>query len=116
MHALHERLPGYDPGSILHDHCEECEERAADALPGLTALDHNTFRQAWADMLAAKWSGGAGLTRRVSDCDYRLMNALYTVAVLLERAAGQDPRVTLEVIDERCAAANAQLAAMFGPR
>lgn len=113
MHACHEALPGYDPGNIWHDGCEECEDRAASPFTSLHTLDHNSFRQAWADMLAAKWSGGEGLTRSVSACDRRLLSALYDIAVVLERAAGQDPRVTLVTIDARNEELEAKLAEMF---
>ncbi|HTE60419.1 MAG TPA: hypothetical protein VK631_08700, partial [Solirubrobacteraceae bacterium] len=110
MHDFHERLPGYDERNILTDGCDECETRAANPLLGLTHLDHKNFRQAWADMLAAKWSGGEGLTRNVSRCDAQLMSALYTIAVLFERAAGQDPRVTLATIDAKSEGLEAKLA------
>lgn len=116
MHAPHDALPGYDPGNILHDGCEECEERAAAPLLGLTALDHRNFRQAWADMLAEKWSGGEGLSRNVSECDYRLMGALYTIAVLFERATGADPHHTLAVMDARNERLEAEFAERFGRR
>lgn len=114
MHALHERLPDFDPRNILHDGCDECEERAQKPLDGLTYLDHRNFRQAWADMLEAKWSGGKGLDRNVSRCDWLLMNALYTVAVLMERAAGADPRDTLTQIDAHTADLEARLAGWRG--
>lgn len=103
MHDHHDVLPGFDSGNILHDGCAECEHRAANPLDGLTALDHRKFRQAWADMLAAEWSGGEGLARNVSSCDWSLIGALYTIAVLMERAAGADPHDTLAAIDAKSA-------------
>lgn len=114
MHAHHENLPGYDAGNIWHDGCTECEDRARDPLDGLTSLDHQNFRQAWSDMLDAKWSGGVGLTRCVSECDWRLLSALYAIAVLFEKATGQDPRDTLTQIRLRSEVLEARLAEMFG--
>lgn len=113
-HDYHDGLPGFDAGNIWHDGCRECEVRAANILSGLTSLDHHNFRQAWADMLAAKWSGGEGLNRNVSACDWRLQSALYTIAVLMERATGADPRDTLAAIDAKNAELEARLADMFG--
>lgn len=116
VHRFHEGLPGHDPRNVLHDGCPECEARAADPLDGLCALDHRNFRQAWADMLDARWSGGLGLDRNVSTCDAKLHTALYTIAVLMERAADIDPRETLLLIDARTIELEARLADMFGPR
>jgi hypothetical protein len=109
MHAYHDRLPGFDPGNVLHDGCQECEDRATSPLNGLLHLDHHRFRQAWADMLEEKWSGGSGLARKVSVCDQQLMSALYSIAVLLERAAGMDPHATLAAIDEKSSELEAML-------
>jgi hypothetical protein len=89
-HAFHEGLPGYDPGSIWHDGCYECELRAADPVQGLHILDAGNALRAWTDMLALRWHGGGGLDRRVSRCDALLFDALYQVAVWLERS-GMSP-------------------------
>lgn len=113
-HAHHEQLPGYDPGNLLHDGCPECEARAADMLHGLLHLDHNRVRQAWADMLAEKWSGGHGISRRVSVCDWKILNALYSIAVLLERGAGLDPHTILAAIVDRNAELEARRRELFG--
>jgi hypothetical protein len=109
-HVYHDALPGFDPGNIWHDGCPECEDRAADPLDGLSSLGYRNARQAWADMLAAKWSSGEGLSRNVSVCDTRLLNALYAIAVFLERATGGNPHDVLSAIDVR----NAELEDTLG--
>lgn len=44
-HAYHESLPGYDERHILHDGCEECEQRGRDLEFG--KLDGGNFERMW---------------------------------------------------------------------
>lgn len=100
-HVYHDNLPGFHADTIWYDGCDECEDRASRLPASLSSLDHQNFRQAWADMLAEKWSGGLGTGRNLSNCDWKILNALYTFAVVMERATGTNPHDTLAAIDAR---------------
>lgn len=45
VHAYHEKLPGYDERHVLHDGCEECEQRGRDLEFG--KLDGGNFERMW---------------------------------------------------------------------
>lgn len=109
-HSYHEGLQGFDARNLLHDGCTECEDRARRPLETLCNLDRGQFARAWAQMLDAQWTGGKGAPAHVSRCDLRLAVDLYLVAVMLERNAGQDPRVTLMSIQARAG----DLSVLFG--
>ena len=112
-HVYHEGLPGYDERSIWHDGCPECEQRAAAGFPSVHELDHGNRLRAWRLMRATKWSGGEGADHDVSICDHRLANALYSVAVFLERCG-----IKPDEVEDRLAAENERLESrmreMFG--
>lgn len=83
-HVYHEGLPGYDPASVLHDGCPECEERSRRGLDGVLALDRDRQLALWQDPVT-----------RTSACDARLRRELYTVAVFLQ-GAGISPEEVAE--------------------
>jgi hypothetical protein len=76
-HVFHQDLPGYNPESVLHDGCAECERRSKQGMEGVLALDR--------DRQLRLWKGVFNLPR-TSDCDARLQRELYVVAVFLEGA------------------------------
>lgn len=75
-HVYHEALPGYDPQSVLHDGCPECEERSRRGLAGVLAVDR--------DRQLKLWQSRHG--KVTSRCDARLRRELYVVMVFLEGA------------------------------
>lgn len=81
MHAYHDSLPGYDPAQILHDGCEECEDRAVNVARAIGHLDAGNFERAW---VRAAERVTCGL-RNVSAAEAPLLNALWAVQVQLER-------------------------------
>jgi hypothetical protein len=91
-HCYHPELEGYDPDSILHDGCEECDQRAQRGVAGLLALDAGNLDLLWRRMLNTEYGGmteanDAGEYR--SDCESRLGHQLYFIGILLERL-GED--------------------------
>lgn len=100
MHAFHEGLSGYDERNVLHDGCEECEERSQHGLDGLLALDAANQSTLWRYMRAQEWADGEGLAHQPSGCDSRMMRLLYLVAVFLERAGIRPDEVQQRMDDE----------------
>lgn len=85
-HAYHDALDGYHPNQILHDGCQECEQRAENVERALANLDHNRFEKAWRRAFDAFGSRGAGvpLTER-SRAEMPLLTALWGVMLHFER-------------------------------
>lgn len=79
-HDWHENLPGYNPDHILHDGCNECEQRSARRDHGISSLDPANFRRAWAR--AAQWNE-QGLPS-ISDAETPLLDVLWAVQVQLQ--------------------------------
>jgi len=80
-HDYHDALPGYHPDQILHDGCEEREQRARTDSHGIAQLDRQRFVQAWvraADFNQAK-------VRNASVAEAPMLNALWVVQLQLER-------------------------------
>lgn len=81
MHDYHDGLPGFDPAQILHDGCQECEQRSDATDGGLAHLDRQNFALAW--QRSAQWnrSGLANLSR----AEIPLLNILWSVQIKLEQ-------------------------------
>lgn len=79
-HACHDSLPGYSPNQILHDGCQECEERGANVRIALAHLDSDKFVHAWARAAAWQRSG----INDLSQAERPLLEALWGVQVQLE--------------------------------
>jgi hypothetical protein len=89
MHCYHGGLPGYDPEAILHDGCEECEERASAGVSGMLALDQTNLDLLWRRCLNSEYSQGGGgeeAGEYRSNCEARLGHQLYLFGVLSERS------------------------------
>ena len=56
MHCFHPDLEGYDPKSILHDGCEECEQRSRKGVAGLLDLDSSNLELLWLRCLKSRYS------------------------------------------------------------
>ena len=80
-HGIHELLPGYSEGQLLHDGCEECEDRARARDLGIGALDRPTFLRAWTRAVEFNRQGLAD----VSAAELPILCALWAVQVQLER-------------------------------
>lgn len=87
-HAYHEKLPNYNPDSILHDGCEECEDRGNAGLDGLLELDHKNAQRAAERMIAWQMRGEL---RPTDDSEARLLKTVYLMFVWLERFTTLDP-------------------------
>ena len=86
-HDYHEGLPGYDPRQLLHDGCEECEERSRDLSIAITRLDPERFAHAWRrayDQYATR-GGGYEATGPISSAESPLLAALWGIQIQLER-------------------------------
>lgn len=86
-HCYHPELEGYDPDSILHDGCEECDGRARRGVAGLLALDASNLELLWRRCLNTEYSGEnggeeAGMYR--SHNERTLGHELYLIGVLLQ--------------------------------
>ena len=88
MHEFHPDLPGFDGRQVWHDGCEECEDRGADPIRGMTLLDPERFDAAW--RRAADWERDKDVGR-VSDAERPLLRLLWTFQVMLQRHAGVEP-------------------------
>jgi len=80
-HAYHEKLPGFAPDQILHDGCDECEERAQRTDHGLSSLDSSNFALAWRRAAQFNQRGLAD----VSYAEMPLLNTLWSVQLHFER-------------------------------
>jgi hypothetical protein len=76
-HVFHEDLPDYNPESVLHDGCAECEHRSKRGMEGVLALDRDRQLRLWQGTFDPQVS---------SACDRRLQQELYAVAVFLNGA------------------------------
>lgn len=85
-HSYHPSLDGYDERNVLHDGCPECDRRAADPLRGVLELDEFNRLKLWRDMRRAKFGESEPLGRNTSRNDWELIDALYLIAVFMERA------------------------------
>lgn len=106
-HVYHDALPGFDPRNILHDGCPECEARAADPLRvGLPGLDENNRLMIWQRMRVFQFAdSGHTLANEVgdfmSDCDRKLTQALYYVAIFMQRAGISPEEIETRLIGQR---------------
>lgn len=78
----------HDPatGSFLYDDCPECDARAAEPLHAIQHLDGVSLARAWRAMRAVRWSHPAeSWDLPLSGNDVRLLNALYSIGVVLQR-------------------------------
>lgn len=101
MHAYHDNLAGFDQRNVLHDGCEECEQRAADPLgQGLPALDHKNRLKLWHDLRAYRFGSVDQDGRNISRCDLRLIDCMYSIACFLERAGIDAAEVEDRMRDE----------------
>ena len=82
-HAYHETLPGYDAQQILHDGCEECEQRGRTVPTSIVMLDEDRFRAAWER--AAAWNRDQEVGH-ISEAERPLLNAIWTFQLMFERA------------------------------
>jgi hypothetical protein len=80
-HTYHDALPGYSDAQILHDHCGECEARAASGDHGIANLDVPSFARAWAR--ATEWQV-CGLLD-LAQAEAPMLAVLSSVQVQLER-------------------------------
>lgn len=97
-HSPHQSQPGYHPGQILVDGCEECLHRSARSDHGLDNLDPQAFERAW--YRAIRWQRDGGLD--ISSAEIALLRVLWSVQVQLERRGvpiGHIPDGTLIVTD-----------------
>ena len=87
IHNYHDALPGYDPRQILHDGCEECEQRGTNILSAISRLDHERFEQAWRRAYDnwATYGGGYEANGLLSDAESPLLGALWGIQLQLER-------------------------------
>lgn len=84
-HAFHDRLEGYDPRQILHDHCGECEARGRDLRSALAHMDTETFTRAWRRAFDINASNGSHDVGRESHAEADLLLVLFAVQVELQR-------------------------------
>jgi len=86
-HTYHDALPGYSPAQVLHDGCDECEQRAASFDHGIATLDRQNFARAWER--AATWNrhGLPDLAR----AEMPMFRCLWSVQIRLQSAAGLEP-------------------------
>lgn len=85
-HDYHPALAGFHPDQILHDGCEECEERGRDLSLALAHLDSANFRRAWlraADLRASTPPSGSRATD-VSKAEAPLLDALWAIQLHFE--------------------------------
>jgi hypothetical protein len=82
MHAYHENLPGYDEAQILHDGCDQCEQRGTSRNLGIAYLDRIRFARAW--HRAAQWNQGQLDDRTLSKAELPMLDALWAVQCQLE--------------------------------
>ena len=54
VHVYHDALPGFSAAQVLHDGCDECEERGADPSYAIGKFDQRNFVIAW--QRAAAWN------------------------------------------------------------
>lgn len=91
-HEYHPNLDNYNAANVLHDGCEECEERSK-SIAGLLHLDDENLRRLWDRMMWREFPG----TRNgkplgpYSDADYDATKMLYHIGVLLERTTTLNP-------------------------
>lgn len=93
VHDYHEGAPGYSPGQLLHDGCDECAERAREHGGGLAHLTPQQFAYAWAR--AAQWQSGLGSCPDLARAEIPMLEVLWAVQVQLEchgLPIGQMPR------------------------
>lgn len=83
-HNHHESLPGYEPGQIWYDGCEECEQRAARLPESIGDLDGEQFRAAWQRAGELQTDG----IPDASEAELGLLRTLAMVQVQLERHRG----------------------------
>ena len=83
VHGYHEGAPGYSPGQLLHDGCEECQKRSRERGGGLAHLDRFRFAQAW--HRAATWKSGTGSLPDLARAEIPMLETLWAVQVQLER-------------------------------
>lgn len=102
MHTYHDVLPGFNAEHILHDGCEECEERGRDLRLG--ALDGRNFERAWER--AVQWNT-EGLD--VSNAEVPILRVLWDVILHLERRGIPNAPCPGRTYDE-------QRAAIFGDK
>lgn len=81
-HTFHDALEGYDSRQILHDSCEECEQRGADLQVALAHMDGPTFARAW--QRAFDLNTGAKATGRISQAESGLLSVLFAIQVEFE--------------------------------
>jgi len=81
MHAYHEQLPGYSAAQLLHDGCEECENRAKERDGGIAHLDRQNFAKAW--VRAAAWNREG--VPDVARAELPMLAMLWSVQLQLER-------------------------------
>lgn len=87
-HEYHKELPGYDERQLLYDGgCKECDERGASARLALAHLDNTKARYAW-ERAAAWQAGRTELTGPMSENEIPVLQMLFDIQVVLERAAG----------------------------
>jgi hypothetical protein len=90
IHEPHEILLGYNPLSIWHSGCQECESRGADPANNLGTLDADRFARAW--HRSAAWNGVAAFRDEelgeISEAEGPLLNLLWRLQVALERNCG----------------------------
>ena len=112
MHCFHPDLEGYDPKSILHDGCEECEQRSRKGVAGLLDLDSSNLELLWLRCLNDEYSGHnggeeAGYFR--SNAERRLGYQLYLIGVLLQNREDvwqpeffkpRTPRITTQPLED----------------
>lgn len=104
MHTYHDNLPGFDANNVLHDGCDECEARAMNPMGvGIPHLDHNNRLKLWRDMIGYHFTADRD-QRQFSACDRTLMDAMYLIAVFMQRAGFQP-----DEIEKRMAETNARL-------
>lgn len=80
-HTYHDGLPGYDPAQILHDGCDECEQRGRDVELALANMDTHTFERAWVRAGMRTQHGLDNMAR----AELNLLRFLGAVQVRLER-------------------------------
>lgn len=82
VHAYHESLEGFNPLSIWHDGCGECESRGLNVPRSLGALDADNFRRAW--KRSWEWNDDQEIGR-ISNAERPLLDMLYILQVALQR-------------------------------
>jgi hypothetical protein len=81
VHDHHESLPGYHPDQLLHDGCDECEDRGQHVHEAIAKLDEDRFVLAWKRAGELQLHG----LPHVSRAELPLLRALAAVQVQLER-------------------------------